>query len=260
MEVAETIEANMKRNRELSYGWGKRKWLTSRVRCGICGGSYSLELGKKRCHCRRSNWLERLAPPCKAPKISYRKLESIVWEALIANIVQPTVLRQKLIELRQRWQEERSIVHRQLSYVEAQIKRLEDKRVRLLWQHGEGLITDEELKMRHKVIQQNIQSLKDTFNELQSIGNQSAPPDPERTDVLGQIGWSFGWVNTKLTATEEEKAKIAETFGLHITVFPAEGAQLRLQIGARIPLVASEITVDDKGKYSAIVCPSLPRR
>jgi len=260
MEVAEVIEANMRRNKEKSYGWGKRKWLTGRVRCGICGGSYTLELGKKRCHCRRSNALERLTPPCMAPKISYRKLEAMLWEALIANIIQPEVLKQKVSELRHKWGEERNALHHQLADLGDQIERLKNKNERLLWQHAEGFISDKELKKEYSATYANIKSLEERAMQLRVIAEQPAPPDPEKTDILGQIGWSFQWVNTKLSATEEQKAQIAEAFGLHVTIFPAEGAQLRLQIGARIPLVASEITVDDEGKYSAIVCPSLPRR
>jgi DNA invertase Pin-like site-specific DNA recombinase len=260
LEQAKAIEANMQSNKEQSYGWGKRKWLTGRVRCGICGGSYALELGKKRCHCRRANDLDRLTTPCRAPKISYKKLEAIVWEALIANIIQPEVLKQRLVELRRRWEVERDKLRHQHNDLANQIERLKDKKDRLLWQHAEGFIADKELRKRYNAIDPIIKSLDERAVQMRAIAAQPAPPDPEHTDILGQIGWSFQWVNTKLSATDEQKAKIAETFGLHVTVFPAEASQLRLQIGAKIPLVVGEITVNDKGKHSEIVCPSLLRR
>jgi len=41
-EQAERILDNLKRNREKSFGFGKGKWLTSRVVCGVCGHRYAL--------------------------------------------------------------------------------------------------------------------------------------------------------------------------------------------------------------------------
>ena len=43
-EQAESILANLQRNRENSYGFGKKKWLTSRVICGVCGRRYNLRV------------------------------------------------------------------------------------------------------------------------------------------------------------------------------------------------------------------------
>ena len=61
-EQVERILDNLKRNRENSYGFGKRKWLTSRVICGICGRRYNLRI-KHGCACIRSDFT-RAYPPC----------------------------------------------------------------------------------------------------------------------------------------------------------------------------------------------------
>jgi len=258
LEEAKAIEGIMQRNKELSYGWGKRKWLTGRVRCGLCSGSYALELGKKRCHCRHSNGLESLNP-CPAPKIAYKKLESIIWLAFMANISRPEVLKQKLVELRQNWQVERDRLYEQVGDLEAQLKRLMDKKERLLWQHSEGFISDKELKKQYKAIEPSIQALSDRVTQLRAIANQPAPPDPERASEFA-LWWSGLAINTKYHAAEEQKAQIAEASDLKVTIFPAENAQLRLQIAAKIPLGVDQIEVDRNGKHGAMVRPSLRRR
>ena len=76
-EQAERILANLKLNREKSFGFGKRKWLTSRVICGICGRRYALAT-KNSCICFRSDPMVA-QPPCHNIRISWRRLSAAVW-------------------------------------------------------------------------------------------------------------------------------------------------------------------------------------
>ena len=258
LEQAAIIEANMKRNKEHSYGWGRRKWLTGRVRCGICGASYALELGKKRCHCRHSNALETLNP-CPAPKISYRKLEFMAWHALMGNIAQPEVLRRKLTELHKDWQKAQNKLRQQIEDLREQLKRLNDKRDRLSWQHAEGLLTNDQLVKRCKAMQSDIAYLGEHISQLEAMAIQPAPPDPEKAAELA-TEWAALTYGTEFNATEQQKGEVAEDCTLAVTIYPAEDAQLRLHIAAKIPLTVEEVEVTKAGEPVAIVCPSLQRR
>lgn len=67
-EQAEHILENLKRNRKKSFGFGKSKWLTSRVNCGVCGHRYALNIGNG-CVCTHSDpwWLSRPATTLESP-------------------------------------------------------------------------------------------------------------------------------------------------------------------------------------------------
>jgi hypothetical protein len=145
----------------------------------------------------------------------------------------------------------------QVSNLQAQLKRLIDKKDRLLWQHAEGLIGNDELRKACKATESSIKALADRRAQLMVIADQPESPDP--ASMVGLLGWVFQAINTKYQANEEQKTRIAEKFGLQVTVFPVEDAHLRLQIGAAIPMVINEVTVDHEGKSNAMVCPSLPR-
>ena len=53
IEDSQAISERLKRNQERSHGFGKRKWLTGRVFCGVCGGRYNLD-SKRGCFCNRA--------------------------------------------------------------------------------------------------------------------------------------------------------------------------------------------------------------
>lgn len=80
-DQAEHILANLKRNREKSFGFGKGKWLTSRVICGVCGHRYALNT-KNGCVCLRSDPMVA-QPPCHNIRISWRRLSPVVWNTFI---------------------------------------------------------------------------------------------------------------------------------------------------------------------------------
>jgi DNA invertase Pin-like site-specific DNA recombinase len=256
LEQAQIIEVNMHRNKEQSYGWGKRKWLTGRVRCGLCGASYALELGKKGCHCRRSNPLETLKP-CPAPKIPYAKLELIVWHLLMGNIGRPKVLTERIEEFRVSMQKELEELEREAEKLKDQLRRLKEKKERLLWQHAEGWLKDDELKQAIKALEPDLNYIGQRIEQLQPV---SVPPkllDPGQAAALASA-WKALCFESGFKATEEQKTKIAEAHELQVTIYPADNAQLRLRIWAKIPLTIDELEIN-KGEVRAIVGPS-PRR
>ncbi|MFC1928237.1 recombinase family protein [Chloroflexota bacterium] len=257
IEQAQIIEANMERNREHSYGWGKRKWLTGHVYCGKCGGKYSLETGKKRCHCRRSNRLEYITA-CSAPKIAYNKLQSVIWDLIMANLCEPTVMKPQLREARQNWQAEQAKLGQQINDTKMQLRLITDKRTKLLWQHREGFISDEELRKNHKVMQSNIDFLNEKIHQLETVANQSALPDLDRIDKFWGR-WMNQFLNANYFADEKRKTDIAEAFNLHVTIFPAENEKLSLQIATNIYFPLEQIELDKDDKSKSMVCP-LPRK
>jgi hypothetical protein len=121
-EQAERILANLKRNRENSYGFGKRKWLTSRIICGICGRKYILK--KHGCACPRSDpmWAR---PPCPNVKIPWRRLSYGVWDTFVQCITGLDALELAVEDKRRAWKAQKANIERQVRGLQEQVTRLQ---------------------------------------------------------------------------------------------------------------------------------------
>jgi hypothetical protein len=146
-EQAERILTNLKRNRENSYGFGKKKWLTSRVICGICGHRYNLRR-KHGCACPRSDSM-RACPPCPNVKIPWRKLSYNVWDTFVQCITGLDALELAIKDKRQAWKAQKANIERQVRGLQEQLNHLQQKRRQYSWQQAEGIRTEEELLAAH---------------------------------------------------------------------------------------------------------------
>lgn len=121
-EQAGRILANLKRNRENSYGFGKRKWLTSRVICGIRGRRYHLRK-KHGGACLRSDPM-RACPPCPNVRVPWRRLSYDVWDTFVQYITGLDALELAVKDKRRAWKAQRANIERQARGLQEQVSRL----------------------------------------------------------------------------------------------------------------------------------------
>jgi len=250
-EQAERILANLKRNRENSYGFGKRKWLTSRVICGICGRKYNLRL-KHGCACLRSD-INKAYPPCPSPTITWRRLSDQVWDTFVQCLLGLDTLELIVEDKRHAWEKQKASMDRQIKEVLEQLSKLQKKRRQYSWQQAEGIITDEELIAAHKQLRSEEDVLKGQLTRLEEFSGEPSPPDRATFDKLANY-WRGDLVGELDNASDELRAKFAEFFDLYITVQSKEASKgYSFDITANIPLEMEDNTVN---AYDMVFTPS----
>ena len=250
-EQAECILANLKRNRENSYGFGKRKWLTSRVFCGICKRRYNLRI-KHGCACLRSD-ITKAYPPCSGPRIPWRRLSGQVWDTFVQCIMGLDTLELVVEDKRQAWEKQKANMERQIKEVREQLSKLQHKRRQYSWQQAEGIITDEELLTAHKQLRSEEGILNGQLKRLEEFSGEPSPPDKATFEKLAAF-WRGDIVGELDIASDELRAKFAELFDLYVTVHPKKSSEgYRFDITANIPLEMEGNTVS---AYDMVFSPS----
>jgi len=250
-EQAERILANLKRNREKSFGFGKRKWLTSRVICGLCGHRYNLRK-KNGCACLRSDPM-LAQPPCPNVKVTWRRLSFAVWDTFIQCLTSFDALELCVKDKRRAWRAQSAKIERQVSGLQEQINRLQQKRRQYSWQQAEGIITDEELRTAYKQIKSGESIINEQLARLEQFRHEPAPPDMATFKKLAEY-WT-GEIAGKLNdAPDDVKARFAEMFDLYATIRPDTSLDgYHFDLSANIPL---EMEGDKPGAYDMVFSPS----
>jgi len=250
-EQAECILANLKRNRENSYGFGKRKWLTSRVICGICGRRYNLRK-KHGCACMRSD-PNRAYPPCPSPRIPWRKLSDQVWDTFVQCIMGLDTLELYVEDKRQAWKKQKAKIGRQTKEVREQLGKLQQKRRQYSWQQAEGIITEEELLAAHRQLKSEEGILNEQLNRLEEFSDEPSPPDKATFERMASL-WRGGIVGELDHASDELRANFAELFDLYVTVHPKKSSEdYSFDISANIPLAMEGNSIS---AYDMVFTPS----
>jgi DNA invertase Pin-like site-specific DNA recombinase len=246
-EQAERILANLKRNRENSYGFGKRKWLTSRVICGICGRRYNLRR-KHGCACARSDPM-RARPPCPNVRIPWRKLSYNVWDTFVQCITTLEALELAVKDKRRACKAQKAKIERQFRNLQEQVSRLQQKRRQYSWQQAEGIITEEELLAAHRQINSEESILNAQLRRLEEFRGEPAPPDWATFKKLAEY-WT-GAIGYELDHTPDDvKARFAELFDLYATIHPnSSHDSYHVDLSANIPL---EMEGDKPGAYDMV--------
>lgn len=250
-EQAERILTNLKRNREKSFGFGKRKWLTSRVICGLCGHRYNLRK-KNGCACLRSDPM-LAQPPCPNVKVTWRRLSFAVWDTFIQCLTSFDALELCVKDKRRAWRAQSAKIERQVSGLQEQINRLQQKRRQYSWQQAEGIITDEELRTAYKQIKSEESILNEQLVRLEQFRHEPAPLDMATFKKLAEY-WT-GEIASKLNdAPDDVKARFAEMFDLYATIRPDTSLDgYHFDLSANIPL---EMEGDKPGAYDMVFSPS----
>ena len=246
-EQAECILANRKRNREKSLGFGKGKWLTSRVICGICGHRYSLNT-KNGCICIRSNPL-LAQPPCHNIKISWRRLSLAVWNSFIDAMTDLDALELCVRDKRHAWKAQKAKIEQQVKALAEQLRRLEQKRRQYSWQQAESIISEEELRTAFKQLKSEESILNDQMGRLERFTQEPAPLDMATFKKLAEY-WPVEIGSNFAKAPDDVKAKFAEVFDLHATIQPDKSTDgYHLDLSANIPL---EMEGNKPGAYDMV--------
>ncbi len=250
-EQADRILANLKRNRENSYGFGKRKWLTSRVICGICGRRYNLRI-KHGCACLRSD-INKTFPPCPSPNITWKRLSYGVWDNFVQCLLGLDSLELMVDDKRQAWEKHKANMDKQTKEVREQLSKLQRKRRQYSWQQAEGIITDEELLAAHRQLRSEEDILNGQLKRLEEFSGEPSLPDKATFEKLVDF-WRGDLVGELDHASDELRAKFAEFFDLYITVYPNESSKgYYFNIMANIPL---EMEGDAVNAYDMVFTPS----
>jgi DNA invertase Pin-like site-specific DNA recombinase len=250
-EQADRILSNLKRNREKSFGFGKSKWLTSRVICGICGRRYNLRK-KNGCACRRSDPM-LAQPPCLNVNIPWHRLSFAIWDTFVQCITGIDALELVVKDKRRAWKAQKAKIERQVKALEEQVNRLQEKRLQYSWQQAEGIITGDEMRRAYKQIQSEENIIKEQLARLGQFRREPAPPDMATFRKLAEY-WSSDIFGELDTAPDDVKTRFAELFDLYATIRPDSSREgYHFDLSANIPL---EMEGDKPGAYDMVFSPS----
>jgi len=246
-EQAERILANLKSNREKSFGFGKGKWLTSRVVCGECGHRYALNT-RNGCICLRSDPIVA-QPPCYNVRISWRRLSFTVWDTFIQAMTGFDALELCVRDKRRAWKAQRAKIERQVKVLEEQSRHLEQKRRHYSWQQAEGIISEEELRTAFKQIKSEESVISEQISRLEQFRREPAPMDMATFKKLAEF-WPAEIISNLAKTTDDVRARFAEMFDLHAIIRPDEPPDgYHVDLTANIPL---EMEGDKPGAYDMV--------
>jgi len=250
-EQAGRILGNLKRNREKSYGFGKRKWLTSRVICGICGHRYNLRK-KNGCACLRSDPM-LAQPQCLNVRIPWRRLSYAVWYTFVECLTSFDALELAVKDKRRAWKVQKAKIERQVKALEEQVSRLQQKRRQYSWQQAEGIITDEELRTAHKQLKSEESIINEQLGRMEQFRGEPAPPDMATFKKLAEY-WTGEIASELDDAPDDVRARFAELFDLYATIRPDSSLDgYHFDLSANIPL---EMEGDKPSAYDMVFSPS----
>jgi hypothetical protein len=246
-EQAERILANLKRNHKQSLGFGKRKWLTSRVICGVCGHRYALNTSNG-CICYRSDPMVA-QPPCPSVRVSWKRLSHAVWDTFIEAMTSFEALELCVRDKRRAWRVQKAKIERETKALEEQLRHLEQKRRQYSWQQAEGIINDEELRTAFKQIKSEESVIKEQMGRLEQFRREPPPMDMATFKKLAEF-WPCEILINLRNAPDDVRAKFSEMFDLYATVRP-DGSQngYHVDLSANIPL---EMEGDKPGAYDMV--------
>jgi len=234
-EAAQII-SRLKRNKEKSLGFGRRKWLTGRVFCSLCGRRWVMDSSKKRCSCRGAD-RHYYVPPCMAPRISYKTLESQVWRALVEAWTSDDVLVQAAAEQRKAWLSQRESGQSRRQELESATEELGKRRRQLSFQHEHRGLSDKEYIERLNDILGQEEEINRQVEDLILFDESKEPPDPELVRSTLAMTSRFPII---LLAKDEEKSDMADELGLRVVVHPSdESPGWRLDVRFDLPLINS---------------------
>ncbi len=248
---AERILDNLKMNREKSYGFGKRKWLTSRVICGKCGHKYNLR-EKNGCSCLRSDPLSA-QPPCSNVMIPWPRLSQTVWDLFVECLTSFEALEITVRDKRRKWNVERKKIEQQVKALDEQINRLHKKRRQYSWQQAEGIISQDELRTAYRRIQSEERIIREQLDRLEEFKREPAPPSVAAFRKLAEY-WTGEIAGELYKAPDDVKARFAEVFELNATIHPDDSQNgYHINLTANIPL---EMEGDKLSGYDMVFSPS----
>ncbi|MBA7481030.1 hypothetical protein ES707_16498 [subsurface metagenome] len=244
---ADQILERLRWNKEKSLGFGKRKWLTGRVVCGVCGRRYSLD-AKKGCYCGAND--PRAPTHCDSPRAGWKQLQDKALELVSHTIFNPWTIVFRVVEQRKRWESQQEELAIKREGIEASLSEFSKRRRLLSFQHEHKGLTDDEYLVRLQSLQREEASVVDTIKRMSEL--EEPPVDlPGFEAAIGIHSVDDGWgffqfffalqkIMGPLIASQsnEDKEKLAEALDLKAVVYPGHDSAepFRLEVMMRLPL------------------------
>lgn len=234
-EEAWTILTQLKRNKEESYGYGRQKWLTGRVTCGVCGRRYWLDV-KKGCFCAAN---DRRSPiSCESPKIGWRELEKQVWHAAISVLHDPYNVVQMAQKKRQEWESEQWQLDQRKEQLKNVLAEFGKRRRLLSFQHEMGGLSNDEYADRLGMLRREEERIRDELSRLERF--QEPPPTPhfDSDDAMRAFieSCDFQYQRMMDAGNEVTRRDIAKKLDLRVTVLPDPAHDYRLEMFLELPI------------------------
>jgi hypothetical protein len=263
-EEAAAIKARLKLNKEQSYGFGKRKWLTGRVFCGTCGRRYAL-VSNSPCKCNGADW--RLPTRCPAPQMPLKQLSSLVWTSIAQTMAHPSVMLQVAHEAHKAWEAR----CREAEELQAGLARANEelgrRRRMLSYQHEIGGLTNEEYKDRLSQLTREAQGQPNVAPFL-----EPEPPSPDEIVAnIDLVDKAFKRYQQCMERESEvlqnpqdsQALEIAEKLDVKVIVRPPEqvGEKYSLSIFYELLTITEEhdVSVPDRDETETMVLASSTR-
>jgi site-specific DNA recombinase len=254
-EEANIVTERLKKNKERSYGFGKRKPLTGRVICGLCGRRYNLDANKG-CRCNGSD--PRNPIKCLSPKVNLGKLTNLIYEAIFTVMMDDEVFIRKTEEVHEQWQRETAEIERKVGDKEAQLAVSEKRRRLLSFQHEMGGVTNEEYVDRLKDIAKERAELTEQIAQLRQFTPAEEPPNSEDVrKALRSVSSAWEKVVCQLAkgvpllqialAKDQEKdqqlEQLLDKLNVKAVVYPSDSKErFKLDVLVNIPIQKQKVS------------------
>jgi len=154
---------------------------------------------------------------------------------------------------RRAWKAQKAKIDRQVSGLQEQINRLQQKRRQYSWQQAEGIITEEELLTACRQIQSEERIINEQLGRLEEFSGEPAPPDMATFKKLAEY-WTWEIASELDDVPDDVRARFAEMFDLHVTIHPNTSRHdYHFDLSANIPL---EMEGDKPSGYDIVFSPS----
>lgn len=236
---AEQIRERMSWNKEKSYGFGKRKWLTGRVSCGTCGRRYRLD-AKKGCYCNAN---DRCSPThCDGPRVGWRQLQDKVLGIVGHTLFNPLTIICGVVDREKRGDLQQEELAGKRQSLEARISEFGKRRRLLGFQHEVSGLTDEEYLSRLQSLRREEKSVTDILNRMgelemptvgvEVLGLNSADGARAFFQFFSVLQGIIGPAMAKISG--EAKDNLAETLDLKVVVYP--GDPFSIDVMMKLPI------------------------
>jgi hypothetical protein len=238
---AKQILERLRWNKERSLGFGKRKWMTGRVVCGICGRKWSLD-ARKGCHCGAND--PRSPTHCDSPKATWKQLQGEIVTLVSKTLFHPFTPVQLLIDKHKRWEAQKEEVAQRKAELEPNLVEFTRRRRLLSFQHEHGGLTDDEYLSRLRSLEREEASVLDTIKRMSEL--EKPPIDllegRSMEDVIAYLQYCFALQEAfgpvLASADEECKGMLAEFLDLKAVVYAGRNASkpFRVELLMKLPL------------------------
>ena len=176
-----------------------------------------------------------------------------MWDTFVECLTSLDALGLAVKDKRRAWKAQKANVERQVSGLQEQVSRLQQKRRQYSWQQAEGIITEEELVTAHKQLKSEENIINEQLGRLEEFSGEAAPPDMAAFKKLAEY-WTWEIASELDDAPDDVRARFAELFDLYATVRPeSSGNGYHFDLLANIPL---EMEGNKPGAYDMVFSPS----